>query len=161
MAATFQKLKKPYSKYEMSTTGIVRNVKTKAIRSKEKNGTSIRLINEVTKKETTVKVEDLKIGSPEPVSKPSLKDKKTSLGQPSLTTQPKIKKEKVAGEKTERTPRSQSTMFQVNLLHHQGKTNEEIIAALGITQKKYLDCRWHYDNKGYKEKIEKHLATQE
>ncbi|MBL4809049.1 MAG: hypothetical protein JKY43_03200 [Phycisphaerales bacterium] len=54
--------------------------------------------------------------------------------------------------------KSKSVMFMVNLLHHQGKTKDEICSELNISSKKYTDCKWHYDKKNYKAKIEKYLA---
>lgn len=55
---------------------------------------------------------------------------------------------------------TKSTMFMVNLMHHFGYTKDEIMETLDITSKKVTDCRWHYDNRGYQEKIEKFIFTQ-
>jgi hypothetical protein len=96
--ATFTKLKAPYEKYEMSETGIVRNIKTKNLMSKEKNSTSIRLSSSKTGDKVRVKISDLKLdGESKPEVKKTLKEKVSSVkGTAVLSKEPKEKKEKVA-----------------------------------------------------------------
>lgn len=80
---------------------------------------------------------------------------KAKLGKVSIEEKQKT----LAANKKQPTEKKLSISFQINLMHHQGKSGEEITKTLGISNKKYLDNRWLYENRGYKEKIVKYLAA--
>lgn len=136
-----------FGKYEFNGV-ICRNIKTKSIMSLKKSNQKFQLINDEGKnidKSPAQLKELVAVSIPEKVKAPK-KEK--------AIKQPKVKVAKVAGEK------KQSIMFLVNLMFHQGEPKEKILEKLGISNKKYLDCQWHYANKGYKSKIVKFLKEQ-
>lgn len=95
--ATFKQLAKPYEKYEMSETGLVRGIKKKNLISKEKNSSSIRLTSSKTGDKVRVKIADLKFADDsKPEVKKTLKEKVSSVkGTPALS-ETKVPKEKKA-----------------------------------------------------------------
>lgn len=46
-----------------------------------------------------------------------------------------------------------SLTFKINYAHHLGIPKEEVIKKLGITNKRYIDVTWKYDNENYKQRI--------
>lgn len=168
----FKQLPSPYSKYEVSESGsILRAIKTKSIVNVEKGTSSYRVysdtekdkriylskekLSELCKAKIEAGTKELKAVISEPKKKVLLKSSEKTL---------KTKKLKVSESNKSQTESSiplpvGSVTYRINLLHHQGKTKQEIISELGITNKTYLDRVWLYKNKNYKEKIEKYLAS--
>lgn len=162
----FNQLTEPFSKYEISESkSIVRSVKTKSIVSFDKGANTIRLMNDNGERKIITK-ENLKTLSimTETKEVPKLKIKKD---KPKLVSGSKIltgvvpdapiKKEKQKNGETRK--QEDSITFKINLMIHQGVEKEKIISDLGITNKQFLDKKWLYTNKGYKEKIEKYLSS--
>lgn len=144
-----------FKKYEYNGT-ILRNEKTKNIISLKKKNNKYQMVSDggqnLDRSPEQLKEllnEKFKKEQQEKIIKPKIDLK--------ISDKPKV--EKTNGEK------KKTTMFMVNLLHHQGHQKQDILKQLNITNKVYLDCVWHYDNLGkkkapYKEKIELYLKKQ-
>ncbi len=128
-----------FSKYEFNGT-ICRNASTKSIMGLKKKNGKYQLISD-DKKNIDKSPDQLK-----ELVFPKAKPEKTK----------KVKAPRALDENGEK---KKSVMFMVNLRFHEGKSKEDTIAELGITNKQYVDSQWHYANRGYKEKIEKFLGS--
>jgi hypothetical protein len=91
---------KGFSKYEISETGIIRNVKTKMIVSKENDGKNVRMINDAGERKS-VKVSDLKAVTAKKESKKEVSSTKAASKKKAVVEQTKRKKEKISREQAE------------------------------------------------------------
>lgn len=88
--AEYKKLAKPYSKYEISETNLVRTVKNSSFVSKDKGGKTIRLTDDDGNRKA-IKIESLQ----------SMIEKKSAEKKAPAKKEAKVKKDKVVKEKKE------------------------------------------------------------
>lgn len=184
---TFKQLPAPFSTYEISTDGSVRKVANRTPIFPENNKVLIWLNNDegertkvavfelvklaaFTEEEISTASADLakSINSSDNMSSKKGPKKKAAKAKPAAKKTAKKAAKKVATAKKPRVPGKprgnnparffeKSRLFNVCLMHHQGKDKAAIIAKLGITNKQYADSVWYYKNRNWKAKIEIHL----